>query len=250
MRKFVVLIICSIVAISLQAQNGSKKAKNKSTTPPAAEAPAKPAKPLPKLLNAQDSLAYAMGIVIGSNMKNQIGSSDMDKSKVLEAVMAVINGDSLLMTSMQASKLEADYKKAQFRKANEANIKLCEDFLAKNKKRPEVTTTASGLQYEILKKAENPGAMPTAASTVKVHYHGTNVDGSVFDSSVERGQPIEFPLSRVIKGWTEGLQYMHVGDKFKFYIPQDLAYGERPGSPKIKPFSALIFEVELLDITK
>ena len=250
MRKFVVFIVCSLVAVSLQAQSGSKKSKSKSTTPPPAETPVKPAKTLPKLANAQDSLAYAMGVVIGTNMKNQINSSDLDKTKVLDAVMSVMNGDSMLMTAMQASKLEADYKKAQFRKVNEANIKMCEDFLAKNKKRPEVTTTPSGLQYEILKKAENPGAMPTAASTVKVHYHGTNVDGSVFDSSVERGQPIEFPLTRVIKGWTEGLQYMHVGDKFKFFIPQDLAYGERPGSPKIKPFSALIFEVELLDITK
>jgi len=250
MRKFVVFIVCSLVAISLQAQSGSKKSKTKSTTPPPAETPVKAAKPLPKLTNAQDSLAYAMGVVIGTNMKNQINSSDLDKTKVLEAVMSVMNGDSMLMTAMQASKLEADYKKSQFRKVNETNIKMCEDFLAKNKKRPEVTTTPSGLQYEILKKAENPGAMPTAASTVKVHYHGTNVDGSIFDSSVERGQPIEFPLTRVIKGWTEGLQYMHVGDKFKFFIPQDLAYGERPGSPKIKPFSALIFEVELLDITK
>lgn len=250
MRKFLLLIVCALVSVSLQAQSGSKKSKTKSTTPPPAETPVKAAKPLPKLANAQDSLAYAMGVVIGTNMKNQINSSDLDKTKVLDAVMSVMNGDSMLMTPMQASKLEADYKKSQFRKVNETNIKMCEDFLAKNKKRPEVTTTPSGLQYEILKKAENPGAMPTAASTVKVHYHGTNVDGSIFDSSVDRGQPIEFPLTRVIKGWTEGLQYMHVGDKFKFFIPQDLAYGERPGSPKIKPFSALIFEVELLDITK
>lgn len=246
MKKFVVLIICTLAVVSLQAQTGSKKSKNNKP----AETSSKTAKPLPKLTNAQDSLAYALGVVIGTNMKNQIGSTELDKTKVLEAVMAVVNGDSVLMTPSQASKLEADYKKAQLRKVNEANIKMCEDFLAKNKKRPEVITTASGLQYEILKKAENPGAMPTAANTVKVHYHGTNVDGSVFDSSVERGQPIEFPLTRVIKGWTEGLQYMHVGDKFKFYIPQDLAYGERPGSPKIKPFSALIFEVELLGITK
>jgi FKBP-type peptidyl-prolyl cis-trans isomerase FklB len=104
--------------------------------------------------------------------------------------------------------------------------------------------TSSGLQYMILK--EGSGDHPKAESTVKVHYHGTTIEGKVFDSSVDRGEPIEFPLNQVIKGWTEGLQLMAVGSKFKFFIPQELAYGAQSPSPEIKPYSTLIFEVELL----
>ena len=120
--------------------------------------------------------------------------------------------------------------------------------MLENAKKKEIQTTASGLQYEVLKKGR--GATPTASSTVKVHYTGTNIDGQVFDSSVERKEPISFPLNAVIPGWTEGVQLMKVGAKYRFYIPQELAYG--PGSPTalIPPYSVLIFEVELLDIEK
>lgn len=111
----------------------------------------------------------------------------------------------------------------------------------------EMTTTASGLKYQVLKRGTGT-VSPTAASTVQVHYHGTLLDGTVFDSSVERGQPIGFPLNGVIRGWTEGLQLMKVGDKFKFEIPPDLAYGAASPSPKIPPNSTLVFEVELLGI--
>lgn len=121
-------------------------------------------------------------------------------------------------------------------------------FLDENGKREGVTTTESGLQYEVLTAAE--GDKPAAADTVKVHYHGTLTDGTVFDSSVDRGQPIDFPLNGVIKGWTEGVQLMSVGSKFKFTIPSDLAYGERGSPPKIGPGATLVFEVELLEITK
>ena len=111
----------------------------------------------------------------------------------------------------------------------------------------EVKTTASGLKYQVLKHGTGT-VSPKATDTVKVHYHGTLLDGTVFDSSVERGQPISFPLNRVIPGWTEGLQLMKVGDKFKFEIPPNLAYGENSPSPKIPPNSTLVFEVELLGI--
>jgi FKBP-type peptidyl-prolyl cis-trans isomerase len=111
----------------------------------------------------------------------------------------------------------------------------------------EMKTTASGLKYQVLKKGTGT-VSPKATDTVKVHYHGTLLDGTVFDSSVERGQPISFPLNRVIRGWTEGLQLMKVGDKFKFVIPPNLAYGPRSPSPKIPPNSTLVFEVELLGI--
>ena len=110
-----------------------------------------------------------------------------------------------------------------------------------------MTTTASGLQYEVLTKGTNT-VNPKATDKVKVHYHGTLIDGTVFDSSVDRGQPAAFGLGQVIKGWTEGLQLMHVGDKFRFFIPYELAYGDRPAGQKIKPYSTLIFDVELLEI--
>jgi len=121
-----------------------------------------------------------------------------------------------------------------------------EKFLAENAKREGVKTTASGLQYEVITEGE--GEKPSATSTVKVNYKGTLINGTVFDSSYDRGEPIEFPLNGVIAGWTEGLQLMSVGSKYKLYIPYQLAYGERGGGEMIKPYSALIFEVELLDI--
>ncbi|MBQ7449018.1 MAG: FKBP-type peptidyl-prolyl cis-trans isomerase [Paludibacteraceae bacterium] len=123
-----------------------------------------------------------------------------------------------------------------------------EKFLAENAKREEVQVTESGLQYEVITMGH--GLKPTAENKVKVHYTGTLIDGTVFDSSVERGEPAEFRLNQVIPGWTEGLQLMPVGSKFKFYLPYNLAYGERGAGQKIPPYSALIFEVELLDIDK
>ncbi|MEZ5897575.1 MAG: FKBP-type peptidyl-prolyl cis-trans isomerase [Parvularculaceae bacterium] len=131
----------------------------------------------------------------------------------------------------------------------EGNLKKSEEFLAENAKRQGVATTASGLQYEVLVEGESGGNSPTDANVVKVNYEGRLIDGKVFDSSYERGEPIEFPLARVIAGWTEGVQLMSVGDKFRFFIPPDLAYGARgtPGGP-IGPNEALIFDVELLDV--
>jgi FKBP-type peptidyl-prolyl cis-trans isomerase FklB len=122
-----------------------------------------------------------------------------------------------------------------------------ETFLAENAKKDGVTTTSSGLQYEVIKMGK--GKKPTATDRVKVHYHGTLIDGTVFDSSVQRGEPIIFALTQVISGWTEGLQLMPVGSKFKFYIPQHLAYGAQQAG-QIPPYSTLIFEVELLGIEK
>lgn len=126
------------------------------------------------------------------------------------------------------------------------NTAIGKDFLLENKINEGVNETSSGLQYQVLQKGDGQ-INPSARSTVKVHYHGTLLDGSVFDSSVERGEPISFGLHQVIKGWTEGVQLMVVGDKFKFFIPAELAYGDR-ATGKISPGSLLIFEVELLDI--
>lgn len=145
---------------------------------------------------------------------------------------------------LKQAQIEAEQEKAQLQgqQAKEEG----EAFLAANALRKEVKTTASGLQYEVLEEGNGP--KPTAASTVKVHYEGTLIDGTVFDSSYQRGEPIEFPLNGVIKGWTEGLQLMPVGSKYKLYIPYELAYGERGAGASIPPYAALIFTVELLEI--
>jgi FKBP-type peptidyl-prolyl cis-trans isomerase FklB len=137
---------------------------------------------------------------------------------------------------------------AQEEMNNMAYKSIGEEFLAKNAKRKGVVVTASGLQYEVLK--EGKGEHPVATSKVKVHYHGTTPEGVVFDSSVERGEPISFGLDQVIKGWTEGVQLMKVGAKYRFYIPQELAYGPSSPSPTIKAYMPLVFEVELIEIEK
>ena len=137
-------------------------------------------------------------------------------------------------------------RNSNHKKAAVENIAAGSAFLEQNKTNDDVQETASGLQYQILTKGEGT-VNPSASSTVTVHYHGTLLDGTVFDSSVERKEPISFPLNRVIRGWTEGVQLMVVGDKFKFFIPSKLAYGNNPAG-EIKPGSLLIFEVELLGI--
>jgi len=131
-------------------------------------------------------------------------------------------------------------------KAAQENIRLGNEFLAQNKTKEGVVTTASGLQYQVLNQGSGT-IHPKASDTVTVHYHGTLIDGTIFDSSVERGEPIAFPLNRVIKGWTEGVQLMVEGDKYRFFIPSDLAYGNR-STGKIGGGSVLIFDVELLKI--
>lgn len=253
MKKVILILISAALSVGLQAQSGTKKSKPAQASAPAGTAitlGAPVVKPMPPVLkNAKDSASYAQGIVLGTSMKRQIGTTDLDRNLVIDAIMATLKEDSLSFTPDNASKIFNNYQKAASMKANEANVKMSEEYLVTNKKRKEVTTTTSGLQYEVIKKADNPGPKPVASDKVKVHYVGTTVDGQEFDSSVRRGQPAEFPLGGVIKGWTEGLQYMNVGDKYKFVIPQNLAYGERSPSAKIKPFSTLIFEVELLEIT-
>lgn len=199
-------------------------------------------KPAIQLKDAVDSVNYANAVYIASNLRKQLG--DELRPELLMAVLrAAMNGESTLMTPDAAMKYANDYginkNKAEGRK-----------YLEMNKKRSGVVTLPSGLQYEVLKKGTGT-VSPVATSRVEVHYHGTLLDGSVFDSSVQRGQTATFGLNQVIKGWTEGVQYMKEGDKFKFFIPSDLAYGDR-GAPggKIKPGSTLIFEVELVKIVQ
>lgn len=201
---------------------------------------------------------YALGLNIGTTLKSDAEKGIMEDSAltmnlsiIKKALFTAIEKGELQMSEEQASTFLQTIVQQKQQEAMEkqfgGNKKAGEDFLAKNKEKQGVVTTASGLQYEIIK--EGKGAKPSATDKVKVHYTGTLIDGTVFDSSVQRGEPAEFPVNAVIKGWTEALQLMPVGSKWKLYIPQELAYGERSQNP-IPPFSTLIFEVELLSIEK
>jgi FKBP-type peptidyl-prolyl cis-trans isomerase len=200
------------------------------------------------LTNAKDSASYAYGIVLANSIKRQL-NSDLNREVLLAALNAALNEEQVNFTPEIANKVFSDYNRTMQAKASEKIREEGKKFLEENKKRKEVTTTASGLQYEVIKRGTGT-VSPKETDKVEVHYHGTLLNGEEFDSSVSRGQPAQFGLNQVIKGWTEGLQYMHEGDKFKFFIPADLAYGERSAGPKIKPGSTLIFEVELLKILK
>ena len=190
-----------------------------------------------------DSTFYALGILMQGNLSEQFGKVDVDE--LAKGIKAAQDGTATLTPEEANAKIQAFMMKRQEAEGAEAR-KAGEEFLAENAKRPEVKVTDSGLQYEVLKEGE--GASPTATETVEVHYHGTLIDGTVFDSSVERGQTIEFPLNRVIPGWTEGVQLMKEGAKYRFFIPFDLAYGPRGSAPKIPPYAALIFDVELFKV--
>jgi FKBP-type peptidyl-prolyl cis-trans isomerase FklB len=201
-----------------------------------------------KIKNQVDSVAYALGHSVGSNLKNQF--PDVNPEIIAQAIVESFNGkeNKLFKNGTDADNFIRSYLKAASDKKAVVNKEKGEKFLAENAKKSGVKVTPSGLQYEVIK--EGTGPKPTAENTVKVHYHGTTIDGEVFDSSVDRGEPATFPLNGVIKGWTEGLQLMNVGSKYKFYIPSELAYGARQAGQKIGPNSTLVFEVELLEIVK
>lgn len=196
--------------------------------------------------------SYAIGVDIARNVKKAPFEVDV---KALAAGLTDGFGDKQSLTEaeqreaiMALQKQAAEKAQASQKAAGEKSRKEGLEFLAANGKKPGVKTTASGLQYEVLKAGDGKGKSPKATDSVKVHYHGTLIDGKVFDSSVERKEPISFPLNGVIPGWTEGLQLMKEGDKFKFVIPADLAYGDRGAGEDIAPGSTLIFEVELLGV--
>jgi FKBP-type peptidyl-prolyl cis-trans isomerase len=189
--------------------------------------------------------SYALGLNVASSMKKSNVNPDLNE--FFQGFKDVMKGDKTRFTEEEAeTKLQETFT-AMMEKANEGLKQVEVDFLAENSKRPGVVITGSGLQYEVL--SEGAGARPSATDMVRVNYEGTLTDGTVFDSSYPTGEPVEFPLNGVIPGWTEGLQLMQVGSKFKFYVPSELAYGPQGVGP-IPPYSALIFEVELLDILK
>jgi FKBP-type peptidyl-prolyl cis-trans isomerase len=232
MKKISVFMATAIVAMGVSATScDSKKSAN--------------------LKTAVDSASYAIGVNTGVNYKENLktlpgGEANIDA--LIAGFVQAIKGDSTQMSQMEAQTyLQTYFTEASAREASKTKEEG-EAFLAENKTKEGVITTESGLQYKVV--VEGTGAKPTSSDRVKVHYTGTLLDGTKFDSSLDRGEPAEFGVTQVIPGWTEGLQIMPVGSKYIFWIPSNLAYGERGAGQDIKPNSTLKFEVELLEILK
>lgn len=192
-----------------------------------------------------EQLSYALGMVIGQNLKD-MGIAQFDDEKFTTAVRHILAGEKPDMTMAEAHQQVAAYLQAKEAEKGKAAREAGEHFLAENAKKEGVVVLPSGLQYQVLTATE--GRKPAATDSVKCHYEGRLTDGSVFDSSYRRGEPATFPLNGVIAGWTEGLQLMGEGSKFRFFIPYHLAYGERGAGASIPPYAALVFDVELLEV--
>ena len=193
------------------------------------------------------NLSYSLGMSMATQLM-QTGLENLDVEAFVKAFTEIMKNEDTSMSMEEATQHIQAYFSAKQNEMLEMNKQAGELFLAENKKNENVVTLPSGLQYEIL--TEGNGKIPSAKDKVQCHYHGTLIDGTVFDSSVERGEPVEFPVNGVIKGWQEALQLMPVGSKFRLYIPSDIAYGDRAAGPAIGPNSTLIFDVELLEILK
>lgn len=226
MRNSIVLALVTTIIISCGAQSGGDSKKGFDLNDP------------------NDKVSYSLGVLVASNLEKD-GFTDINPDAVAAAIADVLAGEAKI-DNMTAQAEWQQYSQAALAKKSEGAIKRGQDFLEENKKREGVTVTESGLQYEVITMGDGP--KPTLTDKVRTHYHGTLIDGTVFDSSVERGEPISFPVSGVIPGWTEALQLMPVGSKWKLFIPSDLAYGERGAGGAIGPHETLIFEVELLGI--
>ena len=199
-------------------------------------------------MTQEEKNSYAIGANIGNDLKN--AGIEINLNAFKEGVMDALKGvNKLTMEETQAAFEDIQRRiEAKQNAGNEVEKERGRQFLAENKKREGIKETESGLQYKVIVMGDGP--KPAATDQVKVHYTGKTIDGEIFDSSVQRGEPIVFGLNQVIRGWTEGLQLMPVGSKFMFYIPSDLAYGDRGAGGLIKPGATLIFEVELLDVPK
>jgi FKBP-type peptidyl-prolyl cis-trans isomerase FklB len=201
-----------------------------------------------KFSSIETQASYGIGLQMGEQLRSN-PFAGLDVEAVQEGLAdaynnrpAQVDNDTLRAAFNEIHEIMQAAKSVEFAEV----ITQGEEYLAENAKREEITVTESGLQYEV--STQGDGAVPTLTSTVRVHYHGTMLDGSVFDSSYDRGQPAEFPVNGVIKGWTEALQVMKVGTKLKLHVPAELAYGEQGAGGAIGPHSTLVFDVELLDI--
>ena len=244
MKKTALSVLVLTAAINLSAQTTARPKPKTPVKPAPKTQSGAAAKPVLKTLN--DSASYAMGVSLASFYKQQ-GITTINTSLVSKAIADVMGSKPTVMDEMTCNtvmnKVMTDMQQAK----SKPNIEKGEAFLLKNKARAGVKTTPSGLQYEVI--TEGTGTKPAAEDSVTCHYRGTLVDGTEFDNSYTRGQPITFLLSRVIPGWTEGLQLMSTGSKYKLYIPYTLAYGPSDNGP-IPGGSALIFDVELIEVKK
>lgn len=193
-----------------------------------------------------DKFSYAIGLGIGQNLLS-MGAKGIDVEDFAQAIKDVLDGNKTAITHTEARDIVNKYFEEMEQKMNAANIEAGKKFLEENKKRPGVITLPSGLQYEVVKEG-NIGKYAKATDRVKCHYEGTLIDGTLFDSSIKRGEPAVFGVNQVIPGWVEALQLMPEGAKWKLYIPSDLAYGAQGAGEMIPPHSTLVFEVELLKI--
>jgi FKBP-type peptidyl-prolyl cis-trans isomerase FklB len=253
MKQFIVsicLVVVSSVVVFAQTKKTPAKPAPATKAKPVAAAPSKTL----KMTSEADSVAYGIGMNVGRNLKNQ-NLDKLNLDLLMKGLQDAVKSEKGLLDEMQANAVLGKYfeKMQREKQAEEAKqyepMKLAgAKFLEENKKQDSVVVLPSGLQYKIMKAGTGP--KPTLNNTVKTHYHGTLIDGTIFDSSVQRGTPAEFPVGGVIQGWVEALQLMPVGSKWKLFVPYNLAYGERSAGPAIKPYSTLIFEVELLEITK
>jgi FKBP-type peptidyl-prolyl cis-trans isomerase FklB len=230
MKKILFSLTASLIMVTGCAQSNPKN-KDKSKTKM-------------ELKTEIDSVSYAIGLSVAQNLKSQ-GFEDLNTEAFMVAMTGTYNNEDPKLNPEELDLIIRNYMTKKSERDLAVNKEKGEKFLKENATKSGVKVTASGLQYKVI--TEGTGAKPTAENEVEVHYHGTLIDGTVFDSSVDRGETISFPLNRVIPGWTEGVQLMSVGSKYIFYIPSELAYGER-GSGQIGPNEALIFEVELFGI--
>ncbi len=236
-RSLIAMIIV-LISFSTDALAQRKKKKKKKKDEIEVQA-------LPVMVNELDSISYALGMGVAKNLISS-GLDSVSMKAFDKGFGHTFNGDSTLINEADVQLLLTNYFQGLAEEQQNKHLIEGEQFLAKNKLRPEVDTTESGLQYEVIVKGQ--GLNPTATSEVTVHYIGKLLDGTVFDSSVERGEPITFNLGQVIQGWTEGVQLMQPGAKYIFYIPSHLAYGEKGTGADIPPNATLIFEVELIAI--
>jgi FKBP-type peptidyl-prolyl cis-trans isomerase FklB len=237
-RLFICLLLASLGA----------NAQVKTTTPKMAVKPTIAIKPTGAFKNGADSAGYALGVRIGQNLKAQ-GFDAINLPNLYRAIGDVFTGKATALPEAVLDKCIGDFVQKANQQKSAGAKKVSLEFLATNAKKSGVVSLASGLQYVVV-KAGTDTTKPKLTDKVKCHYHGTLLDGSIFDSSVERGEPVVFPVNGVIKGWQEALQLMTVGSKWKLYVPSDLAYGDSSPSPKIGPGALLVFDVELISIEK